>query len=77
VKANQDLDFLVEEAKNILPEDFYVDELKILSEEIIVFLFYCAENANLKQQLNRKNELQLMDYLKEQAPEFRTHRQLE
>lgn len=76
-KANQDLDFLVEEVKNIFPEDFYVDELKIPSEEIIVFLFYCAENADLKQQMQRKNQLQLMEFFKEQAPEFRVHRQLE
>lgn len=76
-KANQDLDFLVEEAKNIFPEDFYVNELKIPSEEIIVFLFHCAENADLKQQMNRKNELHLMNYFKKQAPKFRVQRQLE
>lgn len=76
-KTNHDLNLLVEEARNIFSEDFYVDELKIPSEEIIVFLFYCAENADLKQQMHRKNELQLMEFFKKQAPEFLAHRQLE
>lgn len=76
-KANQDLAFLVEDARNIFSEEFFVQQLNLPSEEIIGFLFYCAENADLKQQMQRNNELHLMEYLEKQAPEFRAHRELE
>ena len=76
-KANQDLEFLVEEARNTFPEEFFVRQLNIPLEEVVGFLFYCAGNAGMKQQIKTGNELQLMEYFKIQAPEYRAHRQLE
>lgn len=76
-KANQDLAYLVEEARNMFSKEFFVQQLSLPSEELIVFLFYCAENKNLKQHMETKNKLELMEFYKKQVPEFSDHRQLE
>ena len=76
-KANQDLDILVGTVRDSFSDDIFVELLDIPSEEIIVFLFYCAEKANLKQQLGEKNQIEMLEFLKIQALAFRKYKEME
>lgn len=76
-KAHQDLDILVGVVRNSFSDGIFVDLLKIPLEEIIVFLFYCAEKASLKQQLDKKNHIEMLEFLKIQALAFRKYRGME
>lgn len=76
-KANQDLDILVGTVRNSFSDEIFVELLKIPLEEIIVFLFYCAEEASLKEHLGKKNEIEMLEFLKIQALIFRKYRGME
>ncbi|CAM4049080.1 hypothetical protein [Gillisia limnaea] len=76
-KANEDKNTLVAVARDSFSEEIFVNLLNIPLEEISVFLFFCAENANLKQRLDTKNQLGLLEFFKRQAPSFRKYRGLE
>lgn len=76
-RANQEMETLVGEVRNSFSDEIFMEMMKIPSEEIIVFLFYCAENANLKQQFEQRNQLEILGYLKLQALAFRKYRGME
>lgn len=70
IKANEDLSRLVEGAIAAFSEDFFTSFLNIPKEEIVSFMYYCAENSDLRSRFAKDNELQLIEYLQEMQKQF-------
>lgn len=76
-RANDEMETLIREVRNSFSDEIFVELLKIPLEEIIVFLFYCAEKTSLKQQLGKRNDIEMLEFLKIQALAFRKYRGME
>lgn len=53
---------LVRRAGDALPEDFFTEYLQLEENDIVNFLYYCAENSDLRAELSTGNKLALMEY---------------
>ena len=56
---------LVYRAEKSLPEDFFTDNLELSENDIVNFLYFCAEQSGLKAELDNVNKLDLMEYFQE------------
>jgi hypothetical protein len=61
---------LVRRAGEELPEDFFVGFLGLSENDIINFLYYCAENSDLQKELSTGNKIALMEYYREMKDRF-------
>ncbi|MDT0689446.1 hypothetical protein RM549_06595 [Salegentibacter sp. F188] len=70
VVANEKLQQMVEKGVAAFSTRFFVEELKIPEDKIINFVYYCAENHQLKYLLKDENRLDLLEFYIKYAPEF-------
>ncbi|WP_424494592.1 hypothetical protein [Salinimicrobium sp. GXAS 041] len=69
-KENQDLDNLVIDGMNALPEKFFVIDLKIPQTEIKNFVYFCTETSGFKNLLRKEKLLELIEFYQRKAPVF-------
>ncbi len=55
---------LVRRAGEALPEDFFTVYLELSENDVINFLYFCAENSDLREELSTQNKIALMEYYK-------------
>ncbi len=53
---------LVRRAGEALPEDFFINYLELKENDIVNFLYFCAENTDLHAELKTGNKLALIHY---------------
>ncbi|MDT0646146.1 hypothetical protein RM545_05540 [Zunongwangia sp. F260] len=70
IVANEKLQQMVEKGVAVFSTRFFVEELKIPEDKIINFVYYCAENHQLKYLLKEENRLDLLEFYMKYAPEF-------
>ncbi|MDT0675759.1 hypothetical protein [Autumnicola musiva] len=70
IVANEKLQSMMQQGVDAFPVSFYVEELKIPEEEITNFVYYCAENHQLKYLLEDEKRLDLLEFYKKYAVEF-------
>lgn len=70
-KEIADLTQLVKNGMLSLPETFFTENLNLPEEDVVNFLYYCAENSNLNAWLKDENDLQLMEYFERMAKEYK------
>ncbi|HSP41219.1 MAG TPA: hypothetical protein VLN46_07280 [Gillisia sp.] len=66
---------LVRRAGDALPENFFTEYLELSENDIVNFLYFCAENSDLREELSTGNKLALMEYyqgMKKRYTEFIT-----
>lgn len=66
---------LVRKAGDALPEDFFTEYLELSDNDIVNFLYFCAENSDLRKELSTENKIALMEYyqgMKERYMEFKS-----
>lgn len=56
---------LIRRAEESLPDDFYTEFLGLRENEVVNFLYYCAENSDLRKELSSRNKITLMEYYRE------------
>ncbi len=64
VKANDELSKKVEEGLNAVGVDFFTEDLELDREEVINFIYYCAEDQEFLDLLALKNNLGLIKFYK-------------
>ncbi|UJH91094.1 hypothetical protein LZ575_20975 [Antarcticibacterium sp. 1MA-6-2] len=70
IKANEDLSRLIERAIDAFSTEFFTTLLHIPKEEIYSFMYYCAENSDLRNRIINENELQLIEYFQKMQKQF-------
>ncbi|MDT0642425.1 hypothetical protein RM553_06225 [Zunongwangia sp. F363] len=70
IVANEKLQGLVEQGIAAFPVNFFVKDLKIPEEQIVNFVYYCAENHQLKYLLKDEKRLDLLEFYQKYAVEF-------
>ncbi|WP_373057036.1 hypothetical protein [Zunongwangia sp. H14] len=70
IVANEKLQSIVEQGMDAFPVDFFVEDLKIPEDEIVNFVYYCAENHQLKYLLEEEKRLDLLEFYQKYAVEF-------
>lgn len=69
IKSNE-LRTLVLEAKNIFPQEFFTETLKIEAIRIINFVYFCSRKKLFRQLVENKKNLELMRFFKEMVSEY-------
>lgn len=54
----------------ILPDDFFIEELGLKENEIIEFLYYCVSDIKLKNLVRANDSLGLMEYLQSRIKDY-------
>ncbi|WP_034888995.1 hypothetical protein [Gillisia sp. Hel_I_29] len=70
IKENQDLSILVNKTIETFPSEFFAEHLKISEDLIYRFIYYAAEERNLKYVVETGNELDLIQYFEKIAEDF-------
>lgn len=70
IKENQDLSILVNKTIETFPIEFFAEHLKISEDLIYRFMYYAAEERNLKYVVETGNELDLIQYFEKIAEDF-------
>ncbi|MDT0648716.1 hypothetical protein [Autumnicola edwardsiae] len=70
IVANEKLQQMVEKGVDAFSTRFFVEELKIPEDKIINFVYYCAENHQLKYLLKDEKRLDLLEFYMKYAPVF-------
>ena len=73
-KANQDMDFLVHKGMNAIPLTIFIDEFKIPEEEVINFVYFCAEDPAFKSIVHKERPLELIEYYQAKVAFFLENR---
>lgn len=61
-KKNDDLQALVQKGMHTLPTNFFTTDLNIPEEEIVNFIYYCAEDPRFKKFIAQKKDLELIEF---------------
>ena len=61
---------LVGKAGEALPTDFFTDYLELSENDIVNFLYFCAEHSDLKAELSSGNKLALIEYFKKMKERY-------
>ncbi len=69
-KENQDLNNLVIDGMNALPEKFFAIDLEIPQTEIKNFVYFCTETPGFKNLLRKEKLLELIEFYQRKAPVF-------
>lgn len=64
------LAMMVDKGMDTMPLEFYTQDLQIPDDEIINFMYYCAESPAFKTLLIEPKKLELIEFFKEKAPDF-------
>jgi len=70
IKENQDLSILVNTTIETFPPEFFTDYLHLSEDLIYRFVYYCAEQHNLKYVIKTGNELDLIKFFEKISEEF-------
>lgn len=74
---NEEVTRDVQKGIDVFELTFFTQELEIPEEEIINFVYYCAESSSYRQLIANNNYLDLIELMEEKAPEFRELRKSE
>ena len=61
---------LVGKAEEALPEDFFTNYLELSENDIVNFLYFCAEKSDLRVELSTGNKIALMEYFQEMKDRY-------
>jgi len=67
---NNKLTALVYKAKDLVANEFYIEELHLEENKIMDFLYYCSKKPNFKDLINQNDPLILIELLKETITEY-------
>lgn len=70
-RENQRKNNRILNARNLLSEEFYKNELGLLESEVMNFLYYCAENPGFLRLVNEEDLLGLIEFYKKTVSEYR------
>ena len=65
-----DFDFLVDKGIRGVPKEFFIEELSIPEDKLILFVEFCAKDDGYKALLRQKDPMKLMEFFKQQTPLF-------
>lgn len=61
---------LVGKAEESLPEDFFINYLELSENDIVNFLYFCAERSDMRAELSTGNKIALMEYFQEMKSRY-------
>lgn len=67
---NSKLSALVSKARELMPDEFYTETLKLKENKIMDFLYYCSQKPNFKELVNKNDPLILMEFVKGMIVEY-------
>lgn len=76
-RKNNKLKETIEQARFLVPEDFYLNDLSIKEEHIYDFLYFCAEKPEFSSLVKQKKILELMEFYLRLKDDFREMRYLD
>ncbi|CAN5170446.1 hypothetical protein BH23BAC2_BH23BAC2_10550 [soil metagenome] len=62
---------LVRRAGETLPHDFFTDNLELRENDIVNFLYFCAEHSDLHSELSTGNKLALIEYYQDMGNRYK------
>lgn len=68
IKAKNEFKFIIEKAIYLIPENTLIEDFEIEETEVMIFVYYCAENYDLEILLD--NPLELYEFFKSKSIEF-------
>lgn len=76
-EKNNQLSILVNKGLNLVGKSFFVGQLKIPENEIMNFIFYCAEDEQYKKLVLAESTLQLVEFFNKKIDSFKELRELD
>ena len=67
---NNKLRSLVYKARDMMPDEYFTDNLFLPENKIMDFLYYCSLKPNFKELVNKNDPLVLIEFLKEMIIEY-------
>lgn len=74
---NERLNNKILKARNLISEDFFQKELKLKEENVLDFLYFCAENPRFLQLVHQKEQLALIEMFYETIDDYRKFKSLD
>lgn len=76
-RSNEVLDDLIDKAVKAVPEEFFIEKLKIPKYEIENFVHFCSNSSNFKILVSEERKLELIELFKRKAAEFKVLKDME
>ena len=76
-EANNEIKILVNKGLNLVGENYYMSQLNIEENEVINFLFYCADDPTFRKLVESESVLQLLEFLNTKVDSFKELRELD
>jgi hypothetical protein len=67
---NNELRTLVLKGRDLLPQEFYTETLKLENNQIIDFVYFCSRKSVFEKLVNKSEAIQLIRFFKEMIPEY-------
>lgn len=76
-RRNDRLKETIEQARFLVPEQFYLNELNLKEEEIFDFLYFCAEEPEFSSLVDQRKALELMEFYLKLMDDYQEIRDLD
>ena len=76
-EENNNLTIIVNKGLNLVGKAFFINQLQIGEEEILNFLYYCAENTEYSDLVKNEKILKLVEFFKKETDSFKELRELD
>jgi len=76
-EENADLTKLVHKAKDMMQEAYYIYGLNLPQEEVINFLYYCADDPVFETMVHKEKTFELMEIFEVKVQEFKSRREVD
>lgn len=67
---NNELRTLVLKGRDLLPQEFYTETLKLENNQIIDFVYFCSRKSVFEKLVNKSEAIRLIRFFKEMKPEY-------